>query len=332
MRTGVVHSRVRESSEVGEARREAVARAAALGFGEERAGRVALVVSELASNLVKHTTTGGELFVTATRRAGCTGLEVVAVDRGPGLTDVGTALRDGYSTAGSNGTGLGAVSRLSHEFDVYSTAGVGTIVLARIWCDRPPPRASAAVAGICSSMEGEPVAGDAFAVAEVGGRTRIIVADGLGHGPAAHDAAAAALATFAQERGSLTEALEAIHRALRPTRGAAVSLAEIEPSKRTVSYAGIGNISGAIVGGDRMRSLVSHNGTVGHAIRRIQEFDYELPVGGSLVLHSDGVRSRWSLDGYAGIGKRDPLMLAAALYRDFARGRDDATAVVARLQ
>src|SRR3954451_1399962 len=236
MRTGVVHSRVRESSEVGEARREAVARAAALGFGEERAGRVALVVSELASNLVKHTTTGGELFVTATCRAGCTGVEVVAVDRGPGLTDVGTALRDGYSTAGSNGTGLGAVSRLSHEFDVCSRAGVGTIVLARIWCDSPPPRASAAVAGICSSMEGEPVAGDAFAVAEIGGGgggigargpgprpARPRVADALGHGPAAHDAAAAALATFAQERGSLTEALEAIHRALRPTRGAAVS-------------------------------------------------------------------------------------------------------------
>jgi len=327
-----VHARIRESSEVGGARRGAVAQAEALGFGEERTGRIAVVVSELASNLVKHATTGAELFVTETRRAGSAGLEILAVDRGPGLADVGAALRDGYSTAGSHGTGLGAVSRLSDEFDLYSTPGAGTIVVSRVWSDGPPARGSPAVAGICSIMEGEPVAGDAFAVAEVGGRTRIIVADGLGHGPAAHEAAAGAVDTFSHESGSLTETLEAIHDALRPTRGAAVSLVDIEPTQRSVSYAGIGNISGAIVGRGRTRSLVSHNGTVGHAMRRIQEFSYDLPEGASLVLHSDGVRSRWSLDAYAGIGQRDPLVLAAALYRDFARGRDDATAVVARLQ
>jgi anti-sigma regulatory factor (Ser/Thr protein kinase) len=327
-----VHVRIRESSEAGEARRAAVAKAESLGFPEERTGRVALVVSELGTNLVKHTDAGGELFVTRIDRAGCTGLEVVAVDRGPGLVDVASALRDGYSTAGSAGTGLGAVSRLADEFDLYSTPGTGTIVVARVWSNGRPAEGAAVVAGICSSMEGEPVAGDAFAVAEVEGRTRIILADGLGHGPDAHDAAAEAVRVFTRERGSLTQALEAIHQALRATRGAAVSLVEIDPARRRVAYAGVGNVAGAIVGRERTRNLVSHNGTVGHAIRRIQEFVYELPEGANLVLHSDGLRSRWSLDGYAGIRQRDPLVVAAALYRDFARGRDDATAVVARLQ
>jgi anti-sigma regulatory factor (Ser/Thr protein kinase) len=328
----VLQLRIRESSEAGEARRGAAARAASLGFAEERAGRVALVVSELATNLVKHAQGGGELFVSPVERGSWSGLEIVAMDRGPGVADVSAALRDGYSTAGSAGTGLGAVSRVSDEFDFYSTRGTGTIVVARIWSDAPAQRSSAAVAGICSSKEGEQIAGDAFAVAEVDGRTRIIVADGLGHGPDANRAASEAVRVFRKARGSLTETLETIHQALRPTRGAAVSLVEIDPGPRTVAYAGVGNIGAAIVASGQTRSLVSHNGTLGHAIRRIQEFGYELPEGAFLVLHSDGLKSRWSLDGYAGIGRRDPLVVAAALYRDFARGRDDATAVVARLQ
>ncbi len=323
--------RIRESSQAGEARREAVVQAASIGFGEERAGRVALVVSELTSNLLKHAGRGGELFISPLEQDGGSAVEILALDRGPGLADTTAALRDGYSTAGSSGTGLGAVSRLSDEFELYSKPGVGTIVLSRIWASRAPARGQTNVGGVCAAKEGERVSGDAFAVSEGGGQTRIILADGLGHGPEAHKAAATAVRVFRAEPGALTSVLEAIHRALRPTRGAAVAMAEIDGERRIVGYAGIGNISGAIVTREAMRSLVSHSGTAGHAMRRIQEFSYEIPPDALLVLHSDGLKSRWSIDPYPGLAQKDPAIVAATLYRDFQRGRDDATAVVAKL-
>jgi anti-sigma regulatory factor (Ser/Thr protein kinase) len=324
--------RVVENSQRGEARRQAVERAVRLGFGEERSGRVAVVVAELAGNLVKHVPRGGDLFVATIDRNGATAVEIVAVDSGPGIADKERALEDGYSTAGSVGNGLGAVARLSDSFDLYSTEGKGTVVVSRIWRDGGRDASAVSAGGVCGMMEGETVSGDDFGIMDVDGRTRIVVADGLGHGHGAREAAAEAIEAF---RGGAAEpvgqVLESIHRRLRPTRGAAVALAEIDPGRRTLCYTGLGNIAGTIVGGDAARSLVSHNGTAGHAVRRIQEFTHELPPAAVVVLHSDGITSRWNLDAYAGLSRRAPTVTAGVLYRDFHRGRDDATAVVAHV-
>lgn len=324
--------RISESSQRGEARRQAQAQAQALGFGETRAGRVAVVIGELAGNLLKHVRGGGELFVRPVRGDGAASIEVIAIDRGPGIRDREQALRDGYSTAGSAGTGLGAVARLSDEFDLYTSPHCGTVIVSRIWRDGLPDKPAIAVGGICAAKEGERVAGDAYAIAALGTHVRILLADGLGHGPHAEVAAAKAVRVFEQDTSSaLTELLDAIHRALRCTRGAAVAIAEIDPARRRLQFVGIGNISGIILGRDSTRNLVSHNGIVGHAIRRIQEFSYELPSGALTVLHSDGLKSRWNLDGYPGLLQRDPTVIAGVLFRDFERGQDDATAVVARV-
>ena len=123
--------------------------------------------------------------------------------------------------------------------------------------------------------------------------------------------------------------VDAVHRALRHTRGGAVAAARIGWASRTVSFAGVGNIAGVVVGpGGQLRRMVSHNGTAGHMVRKIQSFDY--PCGqGPMILHSDGIASSWSLDAYAGLARAHPLLLAGVLYRDFARPRDDATVVVA---
>jgi anti-sigma regulatory factor (Ser/Thr protein kinase) len=294
-------------------------------------GRVAVVVSELSGNLLKHVPGGGDLLVRSVQRGGAVSIDVVAVDRGPGLGDRHRALRDGYSTAGSAGTGLGAVARMSDAFDLYTSPESGTIVVSHIWRDEPPAEPTIAVGGVCVAKDGERVAGDAYAVIDLDARVRILVADGLGHGPDAETAAAKAVRTFEQDKSSgLAQVLETIHRALRSTRGAAVAIAEIDPSPRRLQYVGIGNISGAILGRDGTRNLVSHNGIVGHTIRRIQEVSYELPAGAVTVLHSDGLKSRWSLDGFPGLLQRDPTLVAGVLLGDFERGRDDATAVVAR--
>ncbi len=324
--------RIADSSHRGEARRAAVACAEHLGFDEERAGRVALVATELASNLVKHVQGGGCLFVVPVERNGVAGVDLVALDSGPGIEDDAKALEDGYSTAGSAGIGLGGIKRLSDVFDLYSLHGKGTVVVSRIWREAASVSPRVAVAGICGMMEGETVSGDDFAVRDIGSRTRIVVADGLGHGPGAGEASGEAIDVFNDGDGeSIGELLDSMHRRLRPTRGAAVAIAELDPDRQSLTYTGLGNISGLVLAGGNVRNLVSHNGTLGHAMRRIQEFSYELPPGAVVVLHSDGITSRWNLDSYAGLMRRQPAVTASILYRDFQRGRDDATAVVARV-
>jgi anti-sigma regulatory factor (Ser/Thr protein kinase) len=335
MSTGSV-IRVTESSQRGEARRLAVDAAERLGFGAERAGRIGIVVTELAGNLLKHVPNGGSLFFGSVLRGDRAAIDVVAVDAGPGLADERLAFEDGYSTAGSSGIGLGAVARMSDSFDVYSAPGKGTVIAARIWRDASAGTGSGnedvAAGGVCGMLEGESVSGDDFAVIDVDGHTRLVVADGLGHGPGAQEAAAEAIDVFQDcPRDPIAEVLDSMHRRLRPTRGAAVAIADIDPIGRVLTYAGLGNIAGNIVTADGTKNLVSHNGTLGHTVRRIQEFAYELPPDSLVVMHSDGITGRWNLATYAGLSRRAPIVAAAVLYRDFRRGRDDATALVAKV-
>lgn len=329
---------VGDPSGVGEARRAAAALAASLGFGETETGRVAIVASEAATNLARYAQ-GGELLLRAVERGGAPGVEILAIDRGPGIADLARALRDGYSTRPeSAGTGMGAMTRLATDFDVTSTVGQGTALLARLFA-HPPGRASSSIRyGVVQvPRRGESVCGDAWTVVERGTRALVMVADGLGHGPLAAQASVAAVRVVEAAQDEPIEVLlERAHAALRGTRGAAVAIAEIVPSERRVDYCGMGNIAGTVftAAGAPSSGMVSQNGTVGtagHEPRRARRFRYALPADGLVVLYSDGLRSRVGLDGTPGLASRDPALVAAVLYRDFARGHDDATVVVVRV-
>ncbi|HEX6912237.1 MAG TPA: SpoIIE family protein phosphatase [Longimicrobium sp.] len=323
---------VTDPSGAGEARRRVAALAAALGFGETDAGRAALAATEAATNLAKHARGGGVVIVRPCGRGPARGVELLAVDRGPGMRSVGDALRDGFSTAGSPGTGLGALQRMSDEFDLFSTAGQGTVLLSRVWGSDPGPADVEMSIGVVSvAKPGEAVCGDGWSSAHLGSRCLLVCADGLGHGPEAAMASAAATRAFAAHAGEgPAPLLQRMHGALRPTRGAAVAVAEVDLGARVVRYAGVGNIAATLWAPGETRSLVSHNGIVGHEMRKVQVFEYPLPPQGLLVMHSDGVSTRWQLEKYPGLALRDPAVIAAVLYRDFCRGRDDATVVVAR--
>ena len=320
-----------DSSQPGEARRTAVAMARKLGFDETDAGKIAIVVTEGATNLVKHGG-GGEILLHAIDNGGAHGLEVIALDRGKGIRDVADSLRDGQSTSGSPGSGLGAILRLSASSDLYSRPGQGTAVLARFWPSRKPAAARAfEVEGISVAMSGEEVCGDDWAVDYGHGKCRILVVDGLGHGLAACEAAREAIHVFREHSGAEpVECMEAIHARLRSTRGAAAALAVIDPEERQLTYTGVGNIAGVIIDGTAPRSLVSMSGTLGHNMRALRPFVYRWAPDAWLVLHSDGVSGRWDLASYPGLTRRMPALAAAVLYRDMARGKDDATVVVAR--
>jgi anti-sigma regulatory factor (Ser/Thr protein kinase) len=325
---------VTESSEVGEGRRRAARLADQTGFDGPGAARVALVAVELATNLVKHAR-DGEMLVRPVERAGVGGIEFLALDRGPGMADVGACLRDGYSTAGSPGTGLGAVARQSKTLDIYSTPEAGTAVLARLW-SRPAPSGVTAdpldVGAVCVPKPGQEVCGDAWAAEPVGeGGAVFLLADGLGHGPGAADAARQAVESFrGNVRHDTAEIARAMHAALQGTIGAVVGVARLDLEARLLCFAGVGNIAGTVLSDGKSYGVVSHNGTVGHVSHKVQEFVYPFPAGALLVLYSDGLRSRWDLGAYPGLAARDPALVAGVLYRDFKRGRDDVTVLAVR--
>lgn len=327
---------VDDASKVGEARRIASALAARLGFDATAQGRVAIAVTEAATNLHKYAV-GGELIFRGLEIDEAHGLELLAIDRGPGIPDVDRCLADGYSTAGSPGNGLGAIRRLAYGFAIHSQPGAGTVISALFWAGLPPRvppgRAGLEWGVVCLPAPGEEVCGDAWAMAGDPERLLLLVADGLGHGPLAAEASREAVRAF-HAHASLGPAaiLHAAHDMLRSTRGAAMAVALVELDLRQVRYCGVGNIAGMILDSYHQRnvSMVSHNGTVGHALRKVQEFTYPWTDGSLLVMHSDGLASHWKLDRYAGLAAGDPRLIAAILYRDSRRERDDVTVLAVR--
>src|SRR5215475_6085928 len=329
-----VHFHIREMSGVAGARREVTGLARTVGFDESEIGKVALVVTEAATNLVKHTPQG-QLLARAFDRDGVPVIEVLALDQGPGIANIGDSLRDGYSTSGSPGTGLGAIKRLSDEFDIYSAPGKGSALVAQLWSRKQPGGTHSPplkIGVICLPKPGEVACGDAWAVEWRGGHCVILVADGLGHGT---DAAVASMAAVNALRThpqlAPAELIEFAHGALRSTRGAALAVADLDLAQE-VKYAGVGNIVGMTYATGSARHMVSHSGIVGHEVRKIQEFVYPWSQNALLIMHSDGLTTHWNLDQYPGLTGRHPRLIAGVLYRDFTRDRDDVTVVVAKKQ
>lgn len=322
---------VTEPSQIAEARRTAAERAERHGFGTVEAGRVALATTELATNLIKHAG-GGNILVGGFEEQDGAGVEVVALDKGGGIADLAACLEDGYSTAGTNGHGLGAVFRQAHTVEVVSWRDLGTGLLARFEPGTPPRsnKPSRSTWGVvCVPMEGESVCGDSWSVEDAGPVRTVMVADGLGHGPQAAEASAQAVRVFNRHKGHrVPTVLDYIHGGLRATRGAAVSIARLDPEANAVEFGGIGNVTGIVVAPAGVKRMVSLPGTAGHVVRKIQTFDYRLDDG-IVILHSDGLGTSWSLDRYPGLAGAHPTLIAAVLFRDFWRRRDDVTVLVA---
>ncbi|BCF95579.1 TorS-related protein [Paraburkholderia sp. PGU19] len=351
---------IADASSVAFARRGANDAAQKGALNETDLGRVALIVTEAATNILKHAQ-HGELLVRVlpsnTSGTLADGVEIIAIDKGSGMQDVQLAFRDGSSTAGSPGTGLGAIRRLSEELSVYSQPNLGTVLRVVVRSRGAHERAGRAAAGtdiggVCVPYPGESVCGDAWGIeADQDGLT-ITLADGLGHGPDAHVAAAGAVEVARRRAGRSPAALmELAHAALRPTRGAAVAIARLDLARSQLVFTGTGNIAAsifntgkpALIGGGASHNastssesarntwqLTSRNGIVGHTMRDSQEFEVPWTRDALLILHSDGIGTRWDLAAYPGLHLQPAVMIAAVLYRDFSRRRDDATVVVVK--
>ncbi|MGV9451589.1 ATP-binding protein [Streptomyces sp. NPDC003635] len=333
---------VPESTRVRDVHRAAEAACGRIGLDTQTTAAAALVATELATNLVKHAN-GGRIIINlvgrsdpAADRTPC--VQITSLDHGPGIPDVAKVLKDGYTTAPSSlGAGLGTCLRLSTDFDLHSRPGRGTVAVARV-CPAPPrarTRPAAAdvrAGGINTSLAQAEHSGDAFAWVRSGSLVTMLLADGLGHGSKAAEASTAALEGLHRTAHLRpTDILRFLHGALRPTRGAAIGVAQLDESESRLSYAGVGNIGARLHGDEGWQALISHPGIVG------AHFPANVPLHQStwrprslLVLHSDGLPSRWVPPEDPRIPAHDPAVVAAMILRDAgsaARPQRDDTSV-----
>jgi anti-sigma regulatory factor (Ser/Thr protein kinase) len=314
---------VADSSVVGEARRGAQELAQEAGLDETSVGRVGIVVTELGNNLVRHAGRGEVLVQVVEATNGSPQLEVMSVDSGPGMVDVDRCLSDGYSTGGTAGTGLGAVRRLSALFDMFCVAGKGCVIVSRIGPGKPGD-----FGAVCTAVRGETVSGDCWRLVLEPNQASAVVIDGLGHGDFAAEAAQAGARAFADAPFDLPEVvMERVHTRLHGTRGAAGACLQRTADGR-LRFAGIGNIAAKACGPVGSQGLASHSGILGVQARRMQQFEYDGTPHPLLVMHSDGISARWDLNNYEGLRHRHAAVIAAVIYRDHRRERDDATILV----
>ncbi|MGI5207583.1 ATP-binding protein [Spirillospora sp. CA-108201] len=318
--------RAEEPSAAAGARRQAARLAGRLGFAGERLGQIQLAVTEAATNLAKHAVRG-EILVRIVRMGEEAALELVCMDRGPGITDVPASRLDGHSTSGTLGLGLGSIERLADRTGMHSLPGAGTVLFAGF--SRPADAAGPAepgppFAGLTRPIDGEEECGDAYAARLDGGTVYAMVCDGLGHGPMAARAAQEAVTAMREAvlPARPVDLLRRVHQRLGATRGGAVAVAAVDPAAGVVRFAGLGNIAGWIVDLDRRRGMVSVPGIAGAKTRTLREHDYDLPRGAMVVLHSDGLTDKWDAAGRPGPA-REPLLIAADLLRSAGVRHDD---------
>lgn len=321
------------------AKRDITKFAESIGFSSDIKGKIDIIISELASNLIKHNSINGEILVKQISEKNQKGIEILCVDNGPGMHDLKRMMEDGVSTYGSKGEGLGAIKRLSDVFDIYSLPQIGTFILSRVFIKNEglispikPAKPKLKINVVMVAKAGEVKCGDGWAEVENADQTIIFAADGLGHGIDAHLASMEAINVFTTCMQCIpSDVLRLIHNSIKKTRGIVGGIANIDVANESLSYCGIGNISGRIINKEGTKSLISYNGTIGHNIPgSFHNHTYKWDPSTILILHSDGLKSRWDLSKYPGIERHDASLIAAVLYKDNTRKTDDALVLIAR--
>ncbi|WP_316809566.1 serine/threonine protein kinase [Pedobacter agri] len=304
------------------------------GMEGMRIAEVDIIVAEMTSNLFKYAD-NGEILFGKFYENGVAYIELISIDTGPGMQNTNRMILDGVSTSNTMGAGLGSIKRLSDTFDIYSAVGWGTVVLSRIYIGQKPEQKSGLVIRpLVVSKPGEKVSGDGFICRTKGNSFKLMLGDGLGHGPEANHAvneAANIFKVFPDD--SPIETLRFIHSSTRKTRGMVANVTHFDAASGKWSSAGIGNISAKWIGPMSSKNHMSYNGIVGHNIpTTMNDQSYSSTEYNQLVLCSDGIKTRWEVAKYPGILKHDLSILAACIYKDHARRTDDMSVIVLKVR
>jgi anti-sigma regulatory factor (Ser/Thr protein kinase)/serine/threonine protein phosphatase PrpC len=325
------------ATDVHVARRAAKAMALAIGFDAKASEEITLVISELASNLVKHAQ-GGQLILTPAKDSGRVGIQIESRDRGPGIADVEQAIKDGFSTADSLGYGLGTVNRLMDQFDIMSQRGpgAGTAIVCTRWLRVDKPSLSPCPLEFGAATRAYPtmtVNGDAFVIKRWHASALVSVIDGLGHGQYAHRAAQAAKGYIETHFDQPLDAIfRGVGRTCRATRGVVMALVRFDYGGGDIrfSFASVGNIETRVFGGANRQQFIVPRGIVGGNAPLPRMTDHRWHPGSIMVLHSDGVSGRWGLADFPDLARESATTMAQRLLRALAKDNDDATIVLVR--
>lgn len=306
------------------------------GMKPSRVNELDIIVAEMTSNLFKYSD-DGEILAGVFMNGGSPYIELISIDNGPGIANPSKMMQDGMSTTSTLGHGLGSMKRLSDVFELYSLVGWGTVVLSRVYSDpeaRLKERYNVLMRPIVVCKPGEQLSGDGFVYKRTDKYVKLMLADGLGHGPEANKAvneAAAAFRVFPDY--SPTETLRFIHSAIKKTRGAVINIIGYDIVSRTWSSTGIGNIFLRMVGPATFKNHMSYNGIVGHNIpNTMNEQSYAAEQYNQVILCSDGIKTRIETVKYPLIFKYDMTVMAAAIYKDHARRNDDMSVIIAKVK
>ncbi len=324
---------IRHAGDVVSAQGAARRLARAVQFSDAECEQIALAVSELATNLVRHAN-GGTLRMSQLREGNRRGIAVETEDEGPGLLHPERAVMDGYSTAGGLGLGLGTVHRIMDELDFSSRPASGLKVTCRRWV-RPattgvfPRQLDFGVA--TRARRNEVHNGDAFVVRRWEGGALVGVIDGLGHGEHAERAAHVARAYVEDHFDQPVKRLfEGVSLACRRTRGVVMALARFDLVARKLDIGNVGNVEVRILGSAETRNLVVRRGILGVNAPGPAVTTHEWTDDVILVLHSDGLHTHWRAAALDRIRWETPSEAAQELLNEYAKEDDDSTIVVVR--
>ena len=346
-RENILSLQIDHVSDAGVCRRKAVSLAKEMGFDEVKTGEVAIMVTELVTNVMKHGGGKGKLVVCEYSDANDhKAIEVWCCDTGNGISDLGQAMKDGHSAKNTLGLGMGTIRRFSDEMELNPTLTNRFRETYFAGCERFKncirtvkylpnknllvSNRTIEVGAMSRSKPGETLNGDAYAISHLSPTLSIAsVIDGLGHGKEANLASQLAREQILLKPELPVDALmQHIHNALRGTRGATIGLAKIDTEKQKISFSGIGNIESFLTGPSGKKNLISFGGIMGHNMRtpRIYEFDYK--PGDNLCMYSDGITTRWKTDD---VDWHLPTQkIAENILNLYARPNDDATVLIVR--
>jgi anti-sigma regulatory factor (Ser/Thr protein kinase) len=305
------------------------------GLKPVRLNELDLIIAEITSNLYKYSD-DGEILVGVFKNGESTYIEIISIDNGPGMINPARMMQDGVSTSETLGHGLGSIKRLSDDFDLYSQQGWGTILLSRLYNEPKKTKLlpnTLTLSAIVVAKPGETKSGDGFTFKKTDQYLKIMLADGLGHGPEANKAVNEAAEAFKMFPDySPTETLRFIHHSIKKTRGAVINIICYDYSTKIWTSAGVGNISLRLLGPASLRNHLSYNGIVGHNMPgSMNDLQFPADQFNQVMLCSDGIKTRIDLAKYYQMSKYDQAIFAAAIYKDHARKTDDMSVVMAKI-
>jgi anti-sigma regulatory factor (Ser/Thr protein kinase) len=324
---------VKHSTDLSALRQVSKAIAAAIGFSERESEEIVLAVTELASNLVRHTG-GGTVTLTPLSNNGRCGIQIESVDRGPGIPDIEQAMTDGFSTTGSLGYGLGTVNRLMDEFDIQSPPGAGTYIVCQRWVLMTETITKLCPLSFGAATRPHPqmgLNGDTFVIKQWEESALVGVIDGLGHGQWAHRAAQTARryveSHFAQPLG---EIFLGVGRSCQVTRGVVMALARFDWAQERLTLANVGNIETHVFNSPEPVKFIIRRGIIGLNAPKPAVTEHHWEPSNIMVIHSDGVRAHWRWEDFPELANESATITAQRLLHVLAKDEDDATVVVVR--